>query len=82
MTRTLTCYSTPNAPPRYSSRNGAVTPHNREWLTEATTTSPAHGWGWGGRFGRNVPIEGTFGETEPRLYQPNPRRISRELLAR
>jgi Animal haem peroxidase len=36
----------------------------------------------GARFGRNVPIEGTFGETEPRLYQPNPRRISRELLAR
>jgi hypothetical protein len=34
------------------------------------------------RFGRNVPIEATFGEKEPELYDPNPRLISRKLLAR
>ena len=34
------------------------------------------------RFGRNVPIEATYGETEPELYDPNPRLISRKLLAR
>ena len=34
------------------------------------------------RFGRNAPIAETFGETPPRLYEPNPRVISRELLAR
>jgi hypothetical protein len=36
----------------------------------------------GARFGRNVPIEATFGEKEPELYEPNPRLISRALLAR
>jgi hypothetical protein len=36
----------------------------------------------GARFGRNVPIEATFGEKEPELYDPNPRLISRRLLAR
>jgi hypothetical protein len=34
------------------------------------------------RFGRNVPIAETFGETEPGVYRPNPRLISRKLLAR
>ncbi len=34
------------------------------------------------RFGRNVPIAATFGETEPELYDPNPRLVSRTLLAR
>jgi hypothetical protein len=42
--------------------------------------------GWMGmantRFGRNAPIAETFGEMPPRLYEPNPRVISRELLAR
>jgi hypothetical protein len=36
----------------------------------------------GARFGRNVPIDATFGEKEPELYDPNPRLISRTLLAR
>ena len=36
----------------------------------------------GARFGRNVPIDATFGETEPALFDPNPRLISRVLLAR
>lgn len=34
------------------------------------------------RFGRNVPIAGTYGEQPPGLYEPNPRVISRELLKR
>ncbi len=36
----------------------------------------------GYRFGRNVPIDNTWPETEPRLMTPNPRTISRELLTR
>ena len=36
----------------------------------------------GARFGRNVPINETFGETPRSLLEPNPRRISNELLAR
>ncbi len=36
----------------------------------------------GARFGRNVPINETFGEEAPNLLEPNPRRISNELLAR
>ncbi|HLW90438.1 MAG TPA: peroxidase family protein [Roseiarcus sp.] len=36
----------------------------------------------GARFGRNMPIDETFGERAPGLYTPNPRTISRELLAR
>jgi len=34
------------------------------------------------RFGRNVPIGDAFGEQPPDLYEPNPRRVSRDLLAR
>jgi hypothetical protein len=36
----------------------------------------------GARFGRNAPINETFGERPPNLLEPNPRRISEELLAR
>lgn len=36
----------------------------------------------GARFGRNVPIEATFGEKAPELFEPNPRLVSRALLAR
>jgi hypothetical protein len=36
----------------------------------------------GARFGRNMPIEVTFGEEPPRLYEPSPRLISNRLLAR
>ena len=36
----------------------------------------------GARFGRNVPINATFGEQMPRLMQPNPRDVSNKLLAR
>jgi hypothetical protein len=34
------------------------------------------------RFGRNAPLPQTHGEQPPSLYEPNPRVISRELLAR
>jgi hypothetical protein len=36
----------------------------------------------GARFGRNVPLEHTFPETEPGILEPNPRLVSRELLTR
>jgi hypothetical protein len=36
----------------------------------------------GARFGRNVPVSETFGEQPPDLYEPNPRQVSRDLLAR
>jgi hypothetical protein len=36
----------------------------------------------GARFGRNVPLEHTFPESEPDILQPNPRVVSRELLTR
>ena len=36
----------------------------------------------GARFGRNVPVEGTYPEAEPQLLEPNPRVVSRELLTR
>lgn len=36
----------------------------------------------GARFARNMPIEKTFGETSPDLFEPNPREISNRLLAR
>jgi hypothetical protein len=36
----------------------------------------------GARFGRNVPVEGTYPESEPELLEPNPRVVSRELLTR
>jgi len=36
----------------------------------------------GARFGRNMPIAETYGEAPPELYEPNPRLISRMLLAR
>lgn len=36
----------------------------------------------GARFGRNMPIERTFGEEQPALMTPNPRLVSTQLLAR
>ena len=36
----------------------------------------------GARFGRNVPINETFGEAQPALMEPNPRLVSTALLAR
>jgi hypothetical protein len=36
----------------------------------------------GARFGRNMPMADTFGETAPRLFEPSPRLVSNALLAR
>jgi hypothetical protein len=36
----------------------------------------------GARFGRNVPLEFTYPEQPPRLLQPSPRLVSRELMTR
>ena len=36
----------------------------------------------GARFGRNVPLDGTYPEPQPQLLEPNPRLVSRELLTR
>jgi hypothetical protein len=36
----------------------------------------------GSRFGRNVPIALTYPDLEPAIIEPNPRRVSRELLTR
>jgi hypothetical protein len=35
-----------------------------------------------GRFGRNMPVERTWPESEPELLEPSPRRISNELMVR
>jgi len=36
----------------------------------------------GSRFGRNVPVARTWPDEPPRIFEPNPRRVSRELLTR
>jgi hypothetical protein len=49
--------------------------------THNDLSNPAMGRA-GSRFGRNVPVARTFPEPEPRLLEPNPRLVSRELLTR
>jgi len=51
--------------------DGAFNDLSKTWMGMADT-----------RFGRNAPLAQTFGEQPPTLYEPNPRVISRELLAR
>lgn len=51
--------------------DGAFNDLSKAWMGMADT-----------RFGRNAPLPQTFGEQPPSLYEPNPRVISRELLAR
>jgi len=72
-------FSTETAPPQvpaladvrgHRTADGAFNSLDQPWMGMA-----------GARFGRNVPINETFGETA-RLLEPNPRRISNELLAR
>lgn len=43
--------------------------------------NPAMGMS-GTRFGRNVPVEHMYPEEPPQLFEPNPRKVSLELLAR
>jgi hypothetical protein len=49
--------------------------------THNDLSNPAMGRA-GSRFGRNVPVARTFPEAEPRLLEPSPRLVSRELLTR
>ncbi len=65
-----------------------VEPLQTRDLTERTADgtyndleSPAMGMA-GSRFGRNVPIEYTFPESQPAILSPNPRTVSLELLTR
>jgi hypothetical protein len=64
------------APPDFDFRaqrtaDGSFNDLAKPWMGKAGT-----------RFGRNMPIAATFGEVAPGLYDPNPRVISNELLAR
>src|SRR5262249_44201981 len=66
----------PPAPDNFDFRNGRTVDGSfndlsKPWMGMAQT-----------RFGRNAPLAQTYGETEPAIYEPNPRLISRELLAR
>ena len=68
--------------------NGAVPKWNPRYATARTVDGtyndlddPLMGSA-GSRFGRNVPLEYTFPETPPKLLEPNPRTVSRELLTR
>ncbi len=51
--------------------DGSFNDLSKPWMGKADT-----------RFGRNAPLPLTFGENPPGLYEPNPRLISRDLLAR
>ena len=66
----------PALPPGFDIRrcrtaDGSFNDLSTRWMGMAAT-----------RFGRNAPLPQTFGEKPPGLYEPNPRVISRELLAR
>jgi hypothetical protein len=51
--------------------DGSFNDLSKTWMGMANT-----------RFGRNAPLAQTFGEQPPGLYEPNPRVVSREVLAR
>src|SRR5580704_16832669 len=51
--------------------DGAFNDLSKTWMGMANTRS-----------GRNAPLQQTFGEQPPGLYEPNPRVISRDMLAR
>lgn len=64
------------------------TPADNRYLTARTAdgtfndlSNPRMGAA-GTRFGRNVPVEFTYPESEPAILSPNPRTVSRELLTR
>ncbi|GAC1617412.1 MAG: peroxidase [Ktedonobacteraceae bacterium] len=65
-----------------------IEPMQARYLTERTADgthndlkNPTMGMA-GSRFGRNIPIEYTFPESEPAILTPNPRTVSLELLTR
>jgi Animal haem peroxidase len=73
---TETAPKTPSPPANFDVRScrtadGSFNDLSKTWMGMAET-----------RFGRNAPLPQTFGENPPGLYEPNPRLVSRELLAR
>ena len=70
-TKTSTLNPAPESDLRSRTADGSFNSLDVPWMGMA-----------GARFGRNVPIKETFGEAERALIEPNPRRISNELLAR
>jgi hypothetical protein len=78
-------YDTRDAP---TTNDPPVPPFDPRFLVERTAdgtyndlADPAMGR-TGARFGRNVPIDRSWPESEPDIMSPNPRVISRELLTR
>jgi hypothetical protein len=65
-------------------RDGDEVRHRSGRETDGTYTDLEHPLmgSTGTRFGRNVPLEYTQAEEPPRLYDPNPRRVSLELMTR
>ena len=78
----------------YDSGRGAqdVPPAGDEWHVDHLTARTIDGTyndleqplmgGLGSRFGRNVPLDHVFPDPDDRLLEPNPRRVSLELLTR
>lgn len=76
LTDTETAARSPVPPPGVDVRgartaDGSFNDLERPWMGMAGT-----------RFGRNMPLEATFGEVPPRLNEPSPRLVSNRLLAR
>ena len=74
-------FNTETAPPKPTPPEGGVTAHRTADGSFNSLDLPWMGMA-GARFGRNVPIKETFAPAPSSLYEPNPRRISNELLAR
>ena len=74
-------FDTETAPPKLTPPDGGVTDHRAADGSFNALDTPWMGMA-GARFGRNVPINETFPAVPQSLYEPNPRRISNELLAR
>ena len=74
-------FDTETAPPRLTSSEENPRSHRTADGSFNGLDIPWMGMA-GARFGRNVPINETFGDKPPRLLEPNPRRISNDLLAR
>ena len=75
-------FDTETAPPDPPRPNNFDVSHCR--TADGTFNDSSKAWMGmaGARFGRNAPLPQTFGEQPPSLYEPNPRLISRDLLAR
>jgi Animal haem peroxidase len=80
--RTDNLYDTETAPPELPRPEG-IDPRGQR-MADGSFNDLAKPWmGKAGvRFGRNVPIAHTYGETGAGLYEPSPRLVSNKLLAR